>query len=211
MCDSTKEIPSPKKADSNVLLQTTAINTAMTNICYIINRLADNSNICKTISVAGAGAFVSFTSNPTCGQFWFLFILICILAFNDGLYMGLKEDLQLTADKLSNVALSLDDKVTNFNPFDLKKLRAIDINNINKTVNDIMSENNGNSDNNSKNEPQIKKGWKKIKRDAKTAKNGFCTITTWPFYSVILIGMLIFRYWDGVWNSCFNCYNVIFG
>lgn len=170
-----------------------SVNTAMSNLCYIINRLADNSNICKSLSVAVAGAFVSFTHNPSYGQFWFIFILICILAFNDGLYMGLKENLQLISDKLSNAAVYNPVSITN--PFDLKKLRKLDLNIVTNEVQDPNNiANNQNVD--AQFEPNPKKGWKKFKRDVRTAKNGFCTITTWPFYTIILVGMLVFKFGD---------------
>ncbi len=184
-----------------------SVNSALTNLCYIINRLADNSNICKTISVAGAGAFVSFTDDPSNGQFWFLFFLICILAFNDGLYMGLKEDLQTVADKLSIAAVINPKSI--INPFDIKLLRKLDLNKVSTEI-PVPYKIGGDQNVNTQPEQNIKKGWKKFKRDARTAKNGFCTITTWPFYTIILVGMLVYKYWDDIWNSFSNWCNTIF-
>ncbi len=181
-------------------LDNPAITTAITNLCYIINRLAENSNVCKTIAVAVAGVFVSFTKCPSEGQFWFLFILICILAFNDGIYMGLKKSLENMSDKLATAAQNNTLETTN--PFILRNIRKL------KWIEIIKDHEKLTTSQKDKDldwkEDTGKKKQSKITKEILLAWKGFGTITTWPFYLVILGGMLIYKYGEPILNILKN-------
>ena len=175
-----------------------SIVASLTNLCYIINRLADNSNICKTIAIAITGAYITLTKDPTYGQFWFVFFLICILAFNDGLYMGLKINLQDISDVLSNGAVSNNASQIK-NPFDLKELKELLAPNASEIKANAKINQGTKASTDTKSKKATSETWIKIKRDIKTSWKGFRTITTLPFYSVILFGLLLFQYWGVSW------------
>ena len=158
----------------NEKLNGTAVNTALTINCYIINRLAENSNICKTITVAIAAAYISLTNNPTEPKFWFVAGIVFILMILDSLYIGLKKNLQSLSQKLI-IRVTSENENDDFNPFDKKTF--ID-------EEDLKS-----------NRFNTSKSFRsKIFYKVKTVFKGLISMSIWPFYIIILAGLCYIQF-----------------
>lgn len=68
-----------------------AVSTILTIKANIINRLASNSNVCKTLSVTIAGVLVGFNSTLPWPHLIFVIFSILALMILDSMYMGLKK------------------------------------------------------------------------------------------------------------------------
>lgn len=68
-----------------------AVNTRLSIEAEVINRLANNSNICKTLAITLAGAIIGF--DMTLGPLHVVFVIaaLLMLMYLDSLYMGLKK------------------------------------------------------------------------------------------------------------------------
>lgn len=82
----------PKKF-SILSLNCPAVTTHLSIVAEIINRLANNSNYCKTICVAVVTVFATFTASPD----WWTLLIWCIpilaIALLDSMFVYLKKRL----------------------------------------------------------------------------------------------------------------------
>lgn len=74
-------------------LNSQAVTTHLTIVAEIINRLATNSNYCKTICVAIVTVFATFTTSPNWTSFVIWLIPIVAICLLDSLFVFMKKKL----------------------------------------------------------------------------------------------------------------------
>lgn len=74
-------------------LNSPAVTTHLTIVAEIINRLATNSNYCKTICVAIVTVFATFTTSPNWTAFVIWLIPIVAICLLDSLFVFMKKKL----------------------------------------------------------------------------------------------------------------------
>lgn len=96
-------------------LNSPAITTSMTLYTHIINRLASNSNVCKTVAAGLVGLIVGLKAELSGGHL--IFVLLCVLAisYQDCLYVAIKKKLEQFAGDLRSAVLTGD--YSNIGPF----------------------------------------------------------------------------------------------
>ena len=96
-------------------LNSPAITTSMTLYTHIINRLASNSNVCKTLAAGLIGLIVGLKVD----LFWYhmILVIVCVLAisYQDCMYVSLKKKLEGLAVDLRTAVLNGD--YSNIGPF----------------------------------------------------------------------------------------------
>lgn len=102
-----------KKYDCNSL----AVSTLLTINSEIINRLANNSNICKTLAITLSGAVVGLSSNLSLWHILFVIIVVLMLLLLDSLYMGLKKR---TEEVSMSIIVAAKAEDSDKNPYDIK-------------------------------------------------------------------------------------------
>lgn len=109
MCEDFKKSGNTQLYDLN----SPAVTTHLSIVAEIINRLANNSNYCKTVCIAIVAAFFSFTKSPG----WYCLIVWCLpigaIALLDSMFVWIKKKLTveqeafvsqfLTSDQLEKV------------------------------------------------------------------------------------------------------------
>lgn len=133
--------------DSNSAAVTTVLNIN----AGIINRLADNSNVCKTLAISMAGVVIGLSDSLSCWQVVFLILLELMFLYLDSLYMGL-----------------------------IKRTKDVSCDIINAAKSETTEK---------KNPYLIEYRGKKTNWDA--VKEGFKSSTVWPFYLIIIIGLIV--------------------
>lgn len=117
MSDARQEIREEKKQTPTnaYTLDSPAITTSMTLYTHIINRLANNSNICKTLAAGLVGLIVGLKAELS--GFHMIIVLVCVLAisYQDCMYVELKKKLNGLAVDLRNSVLTGD--YSNIEPF----------------------------------------------------------------------------------------------
>ena len=87
-------------------LNSPAVTTHLTIVAEIINRLANNSNYCKTTSVAIATVFATFTTTPDWMSFIIWVIPIVAIAFLDSMFVYIKKRLTCEQEEFVSQFLS---------------------------------------------------------------------------------------------------------
>lgn len=117
MSDARRVIREEKKQTPTnaYTLDSPAITTSMTLYTHIINRLANNSNICKTLAAGLVGLIVGLKAELS--GFHMIIVLVCVLAisYQDCMYVELKKKLNGLAVDLRNSVLTGD--YSNIEPF----------------------------------------------------------------------------------------------
>lgn len=98
------------RSSSGYNLNSPAVTTHLTIVAEIINRLANNSNYCKTTAVAVATIFATFTKNPDWLSLVIWLIPIVAIALLDSLFVYLKKRLSGEQEEFVSQFLSIDDQ-----------------------------------------------------------------------------------------------------
>ena len=97
-------------SSSGYNLNSPAVTTHLTIVAEIINRLANNSNYCKTTGVAVATVFATFTKTPDWISLIVWGIPIFAIALLDSLFVYLKRRLTCEQEEFVSQYLSEDDE-----------------------------------------------------------------------------------------------------
>lgn len=151
--------------DQPLNLNSPAVTASMTIYCHIINRLAGNSNVCKTISIALAGAFIGFKMQPPLVLVMIIIGIILCLMVLDSLFIGLKDNTQAVSRRIIE---EVRQGKRDINPYDMNEFNNLK-ENLKRTY------------------PKHSKAmynWSLI-------KDGFKSISIWLFYIVVIGGLAI--------------------
>lgn len=178
--------PEEDTIKANMDLNSPAVTASMTIYCHIINRLAGNSNVCKTISIALAGAYIGFKMQPhlIIGLI-IIAVILCLMAL-DSLYIGLKDNTNEISQNILQEVIKGDS--AHINPFNMNEFNKLKI--------DIKNRHPKHS---------------KTMYNCRLIKDGFKSISVWLFYSVIIVGIILaffFGHSDNT-NSMQNIVNYI--
>ncbi len=99
MCKEEQHIDDKKfKSDSPEVTTTLSIQSE------IINRLATNSNYCKTLAITLSGAVVGLSDCWLWPKLVFVCVVILVLAYLDALFIGLKKQRERISKEIINDA-----------------------------------------------------------------------------------------------------------
>lgn len=116
MCNTSQKKTYPEEDN---ILDKPAITASMTIMGNIVNRLANNSNICKTVTVTLTGLILGLNAGMTLGSL--ICVLICIVAifYQDCLYCTLKKGVTDVSKGLRDAAEKND--FSEYQPFVIPK------------------------------------------------------------------------------------------
>ncbi|MDE6654942.1 MAG: hypothetical protein K2K37_11220 [Muribaculaceae bacterium] len=121
---------SDKEFDPNSPAVTTTLNCA----AGIINRLAGNSNVCKTLSITLAAAIIGFATVPAWWRYLMVMAAVIVLMLLDSLFIGLKKRTELKTKKI------IESSKTGYqNPYDIFYQSDPDDNNFSAIIRGLRS------------------------------------------------------------------------
>lgn len=101
-----------------------AVTTTLTCAAGIINRLAGNSNVCKTLSITLAAAMIGFATAPAWWRYLMVMAAVIVLMLMDSLFIGLKKRTEKKTKKIIESSLT-----DHQNPYDLFNQSDLEDNN----------------------------------------------------------------------------------
>ena len=155
------------KANNKPLdINSPSVTATMTMYCHIINRLAGNSNVCKTISIALAGAFIGFKMQPPLALVLIILGIILCLMILDSFYIGLKDNTHAASQQLIKEVRQGENP--DINPYNMNKFNILKAN--------------------------LKQKYSKHSKamyNWTLIKDGFKSISIWLFYIVVIGGLVL--------------------